>query len=305
MTTPLYNIVDGTPGNDQLAATAQADLISAGLGIDTVSYPGNSTDYNLIPDVDKLLVRSLAHPDDSDVLAGVELLRFNGISVDLRTEATVEALYLAYFNRPADYYGMVNFSKYLHDSNAPLGIPELAGDYLHNAPLKVLVDSLGTSQESVTRYGDGGDSASLVRSIFQNLLGRDPAQPGLDFWRDALDAGHMTKPQAALTIMAAALQNGSPQGLQDAALIEKKICASLNFFHKTDTAVEVVAYAGGHASAIARAMLGEVGASTDMAAFDHRISETLEQMQLTHAVLQGAAPVVLVGVSGELPQPLA
>ena len=299
MATPVYNVINGSDGDDLLSATAQADMINAGAGIDTVIYPGASTDYNLIPDIDKLLVQSLAHPGDSDVLTGVEALRFDATTVDLRTESVVEALYLAYFNRPADYFAMVNFSSQLRGMNAPSTIPQLASDYTSNPGLKALVDSFGLSTESADRYGNATDSASLVKAIFENILGRDPLAQGLEFWRNALDAGHMTAPQAALTIMAAALQNTSDQGLLDAALIEKKIAVSDDFFHKIDTAAEVNGYHGAYAAGLARTLLGEVTAATDMQTFDQQVSDTLDQMTRAYVPAQGAAVVGLVGVAAD------
>ena len=78
----------------------------------------------------------------------------------------VQELYVAYFGRPADYYGLQNFETALAAANAPTDPAALALAYSTNAAVKSLVDSFGTSAESTALYGSGS-TESFVNAIFE------------------------------------------------------------------------------------------------------------------------------------------
>src|SRR5579872_5349351 len=88
----------------------------------------------------------------------------------------VQELYVAYFGRPADYFGLQNFETALSNANAPTDIAHLAAAYSTNSAVKTLVDAFGASNESQALYGTIGSSVgntnAFVNAIFENMFGR-------------------------------------------------------------------------------------------------------------------------------------
>jgi len=176
-------------------------------------------------------------------------------------QTAVEALYVAYFGRPADPGGLANFSAALQAANAPPDIAGLLGAYATNPAVKNLIDSFGTSNESQKLYG-GGTTTAFVTAVFENVLGRAPQASGQAFWVNAIDSGSVSMGDAALAIMAGALANNTPQGLIDAQLVDNRLAAA-GYFSAAATAAT---YTGATAAADARAMLASINANTGSAA---------------------------------------
>lgn len=187
----------------------------------------------------------------------------------------VQSLYIAYFGRPADPAGLANFEAQLLAVNAPTNATALAEAYPTNATLKTLVDSFGTSAESQNLYG-GADSTAFVKAVFEHVLGRDPAQAGLDYWVGALNAKSVSQGNAALSIMGAALTNTSTQGLLDAQLIQNRITAAEFFTTQVNAQLVTSAYTGATAASEARSMLSLVTATTDLTAFQAQENTTIK-----------------------------
>ncbi|HYD81069.1 MAG TPA: DUF4214 domain-containing protein [Paucimonas sp.] len=205
---------------------------------------------------------------------GTQKLLAASSAVQADYRAAVQQLYVAYFGRPADPGGEANFSAALVAMNAPTGIQELNAAYASNASLRALVDAFGTSQESQNLYG-AGDTSSFVTAIFNNVLGRAPAESGRQFWVDAIDNNGLTRGNAALSILAGALMNQSPQGLLDAALVANRVAAATSFTDTLRTSDAVSDYSGAQAAASARAMLSGVTSSTTSAQYQSRIASTV------------------------------
>lgn len=185
----------------------------------------------------------------------------------------VQQLYVAYFGRPADPVGLMNFTNSLNNISAPTTIGELTAAYNTNTSIKSLIDSFGTSTESAALYT--GSTAAFVNSIFTNVLGRSPALEGLLFWSNAIDSGALTRGNAAAAIMAGAQTNTSAQGVIDAAVVANKVTVAANFTAALDTAAEVIAYSGSTAAATARSMLASVVDTTDTTAFQTTVTSTV------------------------------
>ncbi|MBV8633428.1 MAG: DUF4214 domain-containing protein, partial [Burkholderiaceae bacterium] len=185
-------------------------------------------------------------------------------------ETEVQQLYIAYFGRPADPTGLANFSAALQADNAPTDITGLAQAYGSNPALKSLIDSFGTSAESQALYGSGSTSA-FVTAVFQNVLGRAPADAGLNFWTNAITSGSLTQADAALAIMAGAKTNSSAQGQIDAALVANRVSVAQQF----TAAVPTDIYAGPAAASGARAMLAAVNSTTDVSNYQGTIGITI------------------------------
>ena len=168
----------------------------------------------------------------------------------------VQELYVAYFGRPADYFGLQNFEAALAAANAPTDPAALAAAYSTNAAVKTLVDSFGTSHESTALYGSGS-TESFVNAIFENLFNRPAAVAGLTFWVNAINSGAVSKGDAALAILAGAESNSTTQGKADWTLIGNKIGVASSFTTALgSSSSQIVAYAGATAAQDARRLAG-------------------------------------------------
>ena len=92
------------------------------------------------------------------------------------TVAPVVRLYFAYFLRIPDYAGL----GYWIDQ------------YRGGRPLQSISDFFATSPEFLARYGTL-NNASFVQLVYNNVLGRQPDNPGLSFWIGQLNSGALTR----------------------------------------------------------------------------------------------------------------
>ncbi len=189
----------------------------------------------------------------------------------------VEQLYVAYFGRPADAQGLANFESQLAAAGAPTQIGQMSQAYKNNPAVTALIDSFGTSAESIALYGSGTTS-DFVTTIFKNVINRAPAQSGLDFWVNAIDSGNLTRGDAALSIMAGALTNTTPQGLQDATLVDNRIAVATLFSAGADTPQTLTGYVGSAAAATVRNLLSSVTAATNPATFQSLATTELQSI---------------------------
>jgi len=180
----------------------------------------------------------------------------------------VQQLYISYFGRPADYYGLQNFTTALNAldtkgeyktfasvSNA------LQADKAGTSALSKLVNSFNNSPESNALYGTDNSQIGIskfVAAIYQNVLGREADPSGLSFWVNAITSGGLTKANAAASITAAAMVNTSAQGLLDAKTVTNKLAVATSFTTNLDTTSEINAYSGDVAAASARSLLANV-----------------------------------------------
>lgn len=175
----------------------------------------------------------------------------------------VQQLYIAYFGRPSDPAGLVNFENRLLALGAPTDVGDLANDYKTNPAIASLIDSFGLSTESQNLYGSSS-TAQFVASIFSNVLGRQPKTAGADFWISAIDGNVTSRSDAALSIMAGAFANTSDpiQAQLDVELINNRVSAAANFTGEVSSLNAVSSYAGSAAAQSARQMLAQVTATT-------------------------------------------
>ncbi|WP_343728807.1 DUF4214 domain-containing protein [Duganella sp.] len=187
--------------------------------------------------------------------------------------AVVQQLYVAYFGRPADYFGLQNFEAQLDAMGAPKTITELnaAVQSGSNPALNALINSFSSSAESTALYGTDNSPIGISKflvAVFQNVIGRTPdLGPGWDFWYNALATGALSRANAALAIAEGALSNTSAQGLLDAQAVQNKQKVATAFTAALDTPEKINAYSTAAAVATATGLLKDVTASTDVAAY--------------------------------------
>lgn len=155
----------------------------------------------------------------------------------------IQNLYIAFYGRPADAAGQTYWADELEAAN---------GD------LSAIINAFASSDEYQRNYGEL-EAAELVNALYQQILGRDAEEAGLDFYVGELAEGNITEGEIALAIL-----NGV-QG-DDAAVLENRKAVADAF-----TAAVVAAdkaYEGQAAEDAARALLESVGASTNPANVD-------------------------------------
>lgn len=203
----------------------------------------------------------------------------------------VQQLYVSYFGRPADYYGLKNFTEQLAAITpaAPTDFAELsaAAQAAPNSAVGKLVNSFNSSAESAALYGTDNSQigvSKFVAAIYQNVLNREADVEGLTFWVDAILKGVLTRANAATAITAGALANETAQGLLDKATVENKVAVATSFTDAIDTTAEINGFSGDAAAATARGMLSTVDSTTIVSAFQATVTSTLA------AIVTGSIP---------------
>ena len=155
--------------------------------------------------------------------------------------ASVQRLYVAYFNRPADPVSMS-----VYESLLP------ADRVATQAELQALAEQYFSPSAEYTSLYAGLASTEIVNQLYQNIFGRSAEVDGLVYWASELTAGRQTVASMALQLSLSA------QGT-DAATVSNRIEAANSFTTSLDTAAEITGYSGNEAAASARTWLATVG----------------------------------------------
>ncbi|NHZ44144.1 DUF4214 domain-containing protein [Massilia aquatica] len=264
-------------------------LVNGGAGVDLFGFAGARADYNITSTGEGYAVLPKNGAGGGlPLLVGVELLKFSDTIVNVEYDEVVQALYVAYFGRAADAGGMRNFQEQLARLDAPHDIVGISSAYGSNPALRQLIDSFGKSAESDALYPDG--VPAFVGAIYKNVLGRSADAEGLAYWSNAIDSGALSQANAALSIMAGALENTSVQGLLDAKRIDNTLALASDFTLALDRPTEIAGYAGSLAASMVRALLATVGAETDLGPFQAVIKQMLAVMSGELNAVFGAPP---------------
>ena len=121
----------------------------------------------------------------------------------MATSQQVQALYIAYFGRPADPDGLAHWTQ--------------VGD------LESLADQMANSREYIASIA-GKDPREVINSFYVNLFGRNGEQTGVNTWLAAVLDGDTTLQDVGLYIGRAALTNPAANA-DTAALVAKTIAA--------------------------------------------------------------------------------
>jgi hypothetical protein len=155
----------------------------------------------------------------------------------------IQALYIAYFNRPADFLGL----QFWQDAATKAG------------SVAVVANEFSKSPEYTSLYA-GKSTAEIIDTIYMNLFGRHAEPDGISFWGKALQSGAINIGNAAYQIFKGA-QNA------DKVAVESKVAAAQAFYAALDTSAEIVGYSGDAANAVVKQWLsGVVDATTKDAA---------------------------------------
>lgn len=158
----------------------------------------------------------------------------------------IQGLYIAYFNRPADYRGL----KFWQDAADKAG------------GINVVANAFAASNEYTVLFANK-TNIQIIDQIYLNLFGRHAELDGLNFWSDALDKKILGVGNIAYQIMKGA--HDTVGGFQDATAVASKVAAATAFYNALDTGVEATAYDDAKAQAVVKTWLAGI---TDTATKD-------------------------------------
>lgn len=137
----------------------------------------------------------------------------------------VQKMFLAYFGRPVAPTGQEYYATLVDAGN-----------------VAALQDDFWKSAESQAKFGSLSTEAK-VNAIFQQLFGRDAALPGLTYWTTEINAGRVSLPAAALTILNSA-------AAADLAVFNAKLKVANAFTAQLDTTAEILGYQSNLSAAV-------------------------------------------------------
>lgn len=199
-----------------------------------------------------------AQPQESAQRAssGTSSLQRQAVASDYHD--VVQKIYVGYFGRPADAGGLDYFAGRLLALGAPTSITSMGNAYDGSADVRAVIDVFGTSAESAALYP--GDNGTFMEAVYRNLFGRAADPAGKAYWVSLLDAGSITRANAALNIMAGARN-------ADIDIVNNKTAVARYFTGALATPLQQLAYNGLDANIGVRAMLGTVGQATNTVTF--------------------------------------
>ena len=181
--------IQGIAADDTLTGGAGDDSLDGGEGTDAAVFSGPRTAHTVTISASGVSVEDRrAVGDGTDTLASIERIDFAdgswpidvfdgvaGLSEDVFREFV--EVYLAYFDRAPDAEGLFFY-----------GTAFAGGTTLREAASTFI-----TSSEYAASYPPEQSNLAFATTVYENVLGRDPDQAGLDFWVPLLDAGTVTR----------------------------------------------------------------------------------------------------------------
>jgi hypothetical protein len=162
---------------------------------------------------------------------------------------SLEQLYVAYFNRPADVAGLSYWGSVVDAApDAATGLAQMAKAFAASAEYKAAYANM--------------DNGHIVAAIYQNLFGHAPDPSGLVFYTNGLNSGALTIDKAVTTIY------GGAQGT-DQTVFSNKVTAATTFTQSLQSTAQILGYSGPAANAVASNYLSGV---TDVSSLNAAIT---------------------------------
>lgn len=203
------DVLSGDDGNNTIIGGSGNDTLAGGGGIDTAGYSGAQGNYTLqITPTEFILEDRRTDADGRDTLTEFEFLDFaqgnyfdtgnaSQTAFDLRQFADFASLnqddfrtfieiYIAYFNRAPDAVGLFFWGSVL--AKGERSVEEIAEEFFGQP-------------ETQTTYPDLSDNRAFASEVYQNVLGRDFDEAGLNFWVDLLDRDVITQGRFILDVL--------------------------------------------------------------------------------------------------------
>lgn len=160
---------------------------------------------------------------------------------------TIQKLYIAYFNRPADVAGLAYWEGQL--SRGLITMQDLAQSFSEQVEYKLVYENKSTSD--------------FVGALYRNLFAHEADPAGLDYWVKQIDSGAVRKGVAALAIL-----NGATAPSSDAWVVIRKLEWSTSFTAGLDSTEKQAKYSQGTGFEIARKLLTSITATTSPASLN-------------------------------------
>jgi hypothetical protein len=162
----------------------------------------------------------------------------------------IQALYVAYFNRPADPRGLEYWE----------GVVAAQG-----GSTSAVSAEFAKSAEYKSTYA-GLDNFSIVAKVYDNLFGRAGDLPGVNYWTKLLDNGSVTIDNVVAAISAGAQTS-------DKETVENRATGAAKFTEALDTVDEIRAYATAAGGQVGRSFLSTI--TTDQSLTDNTSAAAL------------------------------
>lgn len=176
----------------------------------------------------------------------------------------IQKLYVAYFNRPADYAGLNYYEGLLEAANGSADtMAQISADFAKSA--------------EYTAAFEGKTNAQIVDIIYTNIFGHAADAAGNKFYADNLTAGKVTVANVVQEVAKGA------QG-SDLTAYNNKLTAAAAFTAALDTEAEQKGYSGDDANAVAKDFLASV---TDDASLAVAVSPATLNGSVATAVAAG------------------
>ncbi len=147
----------------------------------------------------------------------------------------VQQLYVAYFNRPADYAGLDYWTNVVAAQKGSTAAVSAA---------------FAAEAEYKTAYANM-TNAQVVNQVYQNLFGRAAETAGQNYWADLLDRKVITIDKVVAEIAKGAQST-------DAEAYENKVAGATAFSAALDTKAEQDGYRGAEANKLAKAFITSI-----------------------------------------------
>ena len=196
----------GTAQDDLLVASKAASVIDGQAGLDTVRFEGTLSHYSVTDDNTLNIEVYASQTGRTQELKNVERLQFEDGYLAFDTDGnagTTYRLYQAAFDRAPDPEGLGFWVR--HFDTGMVTHQEMAGHFIR-------------SEEFETKYGGAAsvDNDAFLTLLYNNILDRDPDQPGFDFWQDQQENGlsrsemlqYFSESQENIAKVAAAVDDG-------------------------------------------------------------------------------------------------
>lgn len=156
----------------------------------------------------------------------------------------IQKLYVAYFNRPADYEGLAFWNTVLNNNGGNLAF----------------VSATFAKSPEYAEQNAGKSYFQIVNQIYQNLFNRDADVQGLEFWAARLREGTFTVDQIVKVIA----DNASDTEAKDKTTYANKVAAAKAFSAELNTASEIIGYTGNAANNAAKTWLSTVSTTASL-----------------------------------------
>ena len=187
--------------------------------------------------------------------------------------ASIQSLYVAYFNRAADVSGLQYWEGVLANSSNPASV------------LAQISASFSTSVEYQSIYA-GLTNFNIVDKVYVNLFGHDGDLPGLQYWTNLLNQGKITISNVVTQIA------GGAQGT-DLVAYNSKVSGAIAFTNSLDTGTKAIAYSGTFANAQAATWLSGITSA------DTLTSQTAAIPSVINAIENGPSQAIALTTNAD------